>query len=45
VQNKRKIIFAIRLAVTGHEHGADLAKIMAAIGKEEIIKRIEEHLN
>lgn len=41
----KDLYMPIRLAVTGHEHGPDLAKIMAAIGKEELIKRIEEHLN
>ncbi len=41
----KDLYMPIRLAVTGHEHGPDLAKIMAAIGSEELIKRIEEHLN
>lgn len=41
----KDLYMPIRLAATGHEHGADLSKIMAAIGKEELIERIDEHIN
>ncbi|NMC55849.1 MAG: glutamate--tRNA ligase [Eubacteriaceae bacterium] len=41
----KDLYMPIRLAVTGEEHGADLAKIMAAIGSEELLRRIDEHIN
>jgi len=40
----KDLYMPIRAAVTGQEHGPDLAKIMAAIEKDELIKRISQHL-
>jgi nondiscriminating glutamyl-tRNA synthetase len=49
IQNEYKIkgkdlYMPIRVASTGQVHGADLSKIMAAIGRKELLNRIEEEI-
>jgi nondiscriminating glutamyl-tRNA synthetase len=49
IQNEYKIkgknlYMPIRIAVTGQVHGADLSKIMTAIGREELLIRLTEEI-
>ncbi|MGE8207222.1 glutamate--tRNA ligase [Heyndrickxia sp. NPDC080065] len=38
----KKLFMPIRVAVTGQEHGPDLPKAIQLLGKEKIIKRLED---
>jgi nondiscriminating glutamyl-tRNA synthetase len=49
IQNEYKIkgkdlYMPIRIALTGKAHGTDLSKIMAAIGRDELISRLAEEI-
>lgn len=40
-----QIFMPVRVALTGNTHGPDLDKIMAILGQEGVIKRLEQALN
>lgn len=44
-QKGKKLFMPIRVAVTGQEHGPDIATTISLLGKEKVIKRLKNLLN